>query len=101
MARDLRDVLDAILAGVVVIDAEGIVEQLNSAACGILEHSAHAAVGDVLKRMFESLPMRETCWARGPPKGPKCLPDLSNTGGPTFTTFSKPRMRPIRRVGFA
>ena len=32
MARDLRDVLDAILAGVVVIDAEGIVEQ-RSLSC--------------------------------------------------------------------
>ena len=52
MARDLRDVLDAILAGVVVIDAEGIVEQLNSAACGILEHSAHAAVGNPVERLL-------------------------------------------------
>jgi two-component system nitrogen regulation sensor histidine kinase GlnL len=52
MARDLRDVLDAILAGVVVIDAEGIVEQLNSAACGILEHSTHAAVGSPVERLL-------------------------------------------------
>ena len=52
MARDLRDVLDAILAGVVVIDAEGIVEQLNSAACGILEHSAQAAVGTPVERLL-------------------------------------------------
>jgi two-component system nitrogen regulation sensor histidine kinase GlnL len=52
MARDLRDVLDAILAGVVVIDAEGTVEQLNSAACRILEHSAHAAVGVPVERLL-------------------------------------------------
>jgi len=52
MARDLRDVLDAILAGVVVVDTEGIVEQLNSAACGILEHSAHAAVGSPVERLL-------------------------------------------------
>jgi two-component system nitrogen regulation sensor histidine kinase GlnL len=52
MARDLRDVLDAILAGVVVIDAEGIVEQLNSAACGILEHSVQAAVGSPVERLL-------------------------------------------------
>jgi len=52
MARDLRDVLDAILAGVVVIDAEGIVEQLNSAACGLLEHSAQAAVGSPVERLL-------------------------------------------------
>ena len=30
--------------------------------------SAHAAVGEILKRLFKSLPMRETCWARGPLK---------------------------------
>lgn len=52
MARDLHDVLDAILAGVVVIDAQGIVEQLNSAACDILEHSAHAAVGSPVERLL-------------------------------------------------
>jgi two-component system nitrogen regulation sensor histidine kinase GlnL len=52
MARDLRDVLDAILAGVVVIDAEGTVEQLNSAACRILEKSAHAAMGAPVERLL-------------------------------------------------
>jgi len=52
MARDLRDVLDAILAGVVVIDAEGIVEQLNSAACSILEQSVQAAVGSPVERLL-------------------------------------------------
>jgi len=52
MARDLRDVLDAILAGVVVLDAKGTVEQLNSAACRILEHSAHAAVGAPVERLL-------------------------------------------------
>ena len=52
MARDLRDVLDAILAGVVVIDSEGTVDQLNSAACRILEHSADAAKGIPVERLL-------------------------------------------------
>jgi two-component system nitrogen regulation sensor histidine kinase GlnL len=52
MARDLRDVLDAILAGVVVLDAEGTVEQLNSAACSILEQSAQATVGVPVERLL-------------------------------------------------
>ena len=52
MARDLRDVLDAILAGVVVIDAEGAVDQLNSAACRILEQSADAAKGIPVERLL-------------------------------------------------
>ena len=52
MARDLRDVLDAILAGVVVIDTEGTVEQVNTAACRILEHSVQAAVGLPMERLL-------------------------------------------------
>lgn len=52
MARDLHDVLDAILAGVVVIDAEGTVEQLNTAACRILEHSVQAATGVPVERLL-------------------------------------------------
>jgi two-component system nitrogen regulation sensor histidine kinase GlnL len=52
MARDLRDVLDAILAGVVVIDVEGTVEQLNSAACNILEQSVQSAVGSPVERLL-------------------------------------------------
>jgi two-component system nitrogen regulation sensor histidine kinase GlnL len=52
MARELRDVLDAILTGVVVIDVEGSVEQLNSAACRILEHSADSAVGFPVERLL-------------------------------------------------
>jgi two-component system nitrogen regulation sensor histidine kinase GlnL len=45
MARDLSGVLDAVLAGIVVVDAEGSVDLANSAACRILEHSAEAARG--------------------------------------------------------
>lgn len=52
MARDLRDVLDAILAGVVVIDTGGTVEQLNTAACRILEQSAETAVGTAVERLL-------------------------------------------------
>ena len=35
-----------------MIDAEGIVEQLNSAACRILEHSPHAALGAPVERLL-------------------------------------------------
>jgi two-component system nitrogen regulation sensor histidine kinase GlnL len=43
LARDLTGVLDAVLAGVVVLDAKGAVEFLNTAACRILETSDEAA----------------------------------------------------------
>jgi two-component system nitrogen regulation sensor histidine kinase GlnL len=45
MARDLSGVLDAVLAGIVVLDGEGNVDLANSAACRILEHSAEAVRG--------------------------------------------------------
>lgn len=45
MPRDLSGVLDAVLAGVVVVDAEGRVELLNSAACRILGTSLEVARG--------------------------------------------------------
>jgi two-component system nitrogen regulation sensor histidine kinase GlnL len=45
MARDLSGVLDAVLAGIVVLDAEGNVDLANSAACRILEQSAEAVRG--------------------------------------------------------
>lgn len=45
MARDLANVLEALLAGVVVLDAEGRVEVVNGAACRFLELSADALRG--------------------------------------------------------
>ena len=45
MARELQDVMEAILSGVVVVDRNGAVEDLNSVACNILEHSREAALG--------------------------------------------------------
>ena len=45
MVRDLRGVLDAVLAGIVVLDAQGNVDLANSAACRILEHSVEAVRG--------------------------------------------------------
>jgi two-component system nitrogen regulation sensor histidine kinase GlnL len=51
VARDLSGVLDAVLAGIVVLDAEGNVDLANSAACRILDHSAEA----VRRRPVEAL----------------------------------------------
>ncbi len=45
MARDLESMLDAVLDGVVLLNAQGEVESLNSEACRILETSTEAAVG--------------------------------------------------------
>jgi two-component system nitrogen regulation sensor histidine kinase GlnL len=52
MARDLQGVLDAVLAGVVVLDGAGAIELLNAAACRMLETSAQAAVGQAAERLF-------------------------------------------------
>jgi two-component system nitrogen regulation sensor histidine kinase GlnL len=45
VARDLGDVLEAILAGVVIVDHEGRVEELNSTACRMLAHSPESVLG--------------------------------------------------------
>ncbi len=44
-ARDLGSVLEAIAAGVVVLDREGRVEEINSVACRLIEHSREHLVG--------------------------------------------------------
>jgi len=54
MARDLGHVLEAILAGVVVLDAQGRVEELNSVASRILEYSQEAAEGHALQDLVEA-----------------------------------------------
>ena len=52
MGRDLTGVLDAVLAGVVVLDREGRVELLNTAACRIFETSDGAARGLPVERLL-------------------------------------------------
>ncbi len=52
MARDLSGVLDAVLAGILVLDEEGRIELVNSAACRILETSAESAQGLPVERML-------------------------------------------------
>jgi len=52
MARDLSGVLDAVLAGVVVLDAEGRVELINTAACRFLETSEESARGLPVERLL-------------------------------------------------
>ena len=51
MSADLRRVLDALLAGVVVVDGEGRVEQLNAEACRILGTSTEAVAGWPVERI--------------------------------------------------
>ena len=52
MARDLESMLDAVLDGVVLLDASGEVESLNSEACRVLEISTEAAVGRPVEALF-------------------------------------------------
>jgi two-component system nitrogen regulation sensor histidine kinase GlnL len=63
LSRDLRVVLDAVLDGIVVVDAEGRVEQMNIEACRILGVSSDAsrarplatlAGGPVLSRLADA-----------------------------------------------
>ncbi len=54
MARDLSGVLDAVLAGIVVLDESGHVELVNAAACRMLETSAQAAIGRSLDALLGS-----------------------------------------------
>src|SRR5262249_31375148 len=52
MARALSGVLDAVMAGVVVLDADGRVELLNAVSCRILETSEEAARGAPVERLL-------------------------------------------------
>jgi two-component system nitrogen regulation sensor histidine kinase GlnL len=52
MGRDFRQVLDAVLAGVVVVDPQGLVELVNVAACRMLEVSPEAALGRPVERLL-------------------------------------------------
>jgi two-component system nitrogen regulation sensor histidine kinase GlnL len=51
MAGDLRRVLDALLDGVVTVDARGSVRRLNAEACRILGTSTEAVAGRPLERL--------------------------------------------------
>ncbi len=52
--RDLQDVLEAVLDGVVVVDREGRVELVNGEACRMLETSAEFAAGLPLARVADA-----------------------------------------------
>lgn len=52
MARGLTDVLEAIVAGVVIVDREGAVEEVNSVACRLMEHSAEAICGLAIEEVL-------------------------------------------------
>jgi two-component system nitrogen regulation sensor histidine kinase GlnL len=52
MARDLSGVLDAVVAGVVVLDAEGSVELINTVACRFLESSEESIRGLPVERLL-------------------------------------------------
>jgi two-component system nitrogen regulation sensor histidine kinase GlnL len=52
MARDLSGVLDAVVAGVVVLDAEGSVELINTVACRFLESSEDSVRGLPVERLL-------------------------------------------------
>jgi len=51
MAFDLRRVLDALFDGVVVVDADGRIAQLNAEACRILETSTEAVAGRPIEQV--------------------------------------------------
>ncbi|TMA31168.1 MAG: PAS domain-containing protein [Deltaproteobacteria bacterium] len=53
-ARDLQDVLEAVLDGVVVVDGEGRIELVNGEACRMLETSAEFAAGLPLARVADA-----------------------------------------------
>ena len=52
MARDLSGVLDAVLAGIVVVDNSGRIDLVNSAACRMLEVSAEMLAGQPVERLL-------------------------------------------------
>lgn len=52
MTLDLQRVLDAVLDGVVVLDAEGRVERVNAEACRILETSPEAMTGHPVEHLL-------------------------------------------------
>jgi two-component system nitrogen regulation sensor histidine kinase GlnL len=60
VARDPKSVLDAVLDGVVVLDAEGCVELSNAEACRILGTSSAATLGQPVEKLLGARhPIRE------------------------------------------
>ena len=56
MAADLSRVLDSLLDGVIVVDAEGRFERLNTEACRILETSTDAVAGRPVEQVAGAAP---------------------------------------------
>ncbi len=52
MSRQLQTILDAILEGVLVLDANGAVELANAEACRMLETSSEALAGTPIESLF-------------------------------------------------
>jgi len=52
VSHDLQHILDALLDGIVVIDAHGVVERINSGACRLLQVSADTALGRSLRDLL-------------------------------------------------
>jgi two-component system nitrogen regulation sensor histidine kinase GlnL len=52
VARDFESMLDAVLDGVILLDASGAVESLNSEACRILVISTESAIGKPVEDLF-------------------------------------------------
>jgi len=52
VGRDLTGVLDAVIAGILVLDREGRVELVNSAACGFLATSAETTLNASVESIF-------------------------------------------------
>ena len=53
MARDLKSVLDALLDGILLIDAQGCVEDVNAEACRIFGLSAENICGASIDRLAD------------------------------------------------
>lgn len=51
MARQISQILDALMDGVVVVDGEGRIERLNAEACRILETSTEAVAGRPIEQV--------------------------------------------------
>jgi two-component system nitrogen regulation sensor histidine kinase GlnL len=54
LTRSLGDVLEALLAGTVVVNQTGRVEELNSVACRLLEHSRESVLGHPVEDLVGS-----------------------------------------------
>ena len=54
MPRDLQSVLDAVLDGILLLDDEGRIEQVNTEGCRLLEASAESITGQAVERVLGS-----------------------------------------------